>query len=239
MSRVACIIESCYTHERVMTCRRHFRNHLQLMGHVTHKNQSWNMYEWVVSHVLMSHDMPETYGVATVSRIDKITGLFCRKMFLLQGSFAKETYNFIDSTNQSHPIPRTIYIESVMSHIRMSRGTCMSESCHTWMSHEIPQTWPEPSTLNHIMSHVWMSRVACMSESRYTYGWAMACQRRIRNRLQQTSHVTHINESRHICGWVMSHMKMIPDRPETYLGPLTVMSVTRLIHMCDMTHWKV
>jgi len=44
------------------------------------------------------------YGVATVSRIDKITGLFCRISSLLQGSFAKETYNFIDPTNQSHPI---------------------------------------------------------------------------------------------------------------------------------------
>ena len=43
------------------------------------------------------------YGVATVSKIDKITGLFCRISSLLQGSFAKETYNFIDPTNQSHP----------------------------------------------------------------------------------------------------------------------------------------
>ena len=44
------------------------------------------------------------YGMATVSRIDKIIGLFCRILSLLQGSFAKETYNFIDPTNQSHPI---------------------------------------------------------------------------------------------------------------------------------------
>ena len=44
------------------------------------------------------------YGVATVSRIDKITGLFCRISSLLYGSFAKETYNFIDPANGSHPI---------------------------------------------------------------------------------------------------------------------------------------
>ena len=44
------------------------------------------------------------YGVATVSRIDKILGLFCRILSLLQGSFAKETYNLIDPANQSHPI---------------------------------------------------------------------------------------------------------------------------------------
>jgi len=46
-------------------------------------------------------------GVATVSRIDKIIGLFCRILSLLLGSFAKETYNFIDPTNQSHPIHNT------------------------------------------------------------------------------------------------------------------------------------
>ena len=32
-----------------------------------------------------------TYGVATVSRIDKIIGIFCRILSLLWGSFAKET----------------------------------------------------------------------------------------------------------------------------------------------------
>ena len=44
------------------------------------------------------------YGVAAVSGIDKSIGLFCRISSLLQVSFAKETYNFIDPTNQSHPI---------------------------------------------------------------------------------------------------------------------------------------
>ena len=44
------------------------------------------------------------YGVATVSRIDKIIDLFCRIASFLQGSFEKETYDFIDPTNQSHPI---------------------------------------------------------------------------------------------------------------------------------------
>ena len=34
------------------------------------------------------------YGVASVGRIDKITGLFCKISSFLWGSFAKETYNF-------------------------------------------------------------------------------------------------------------------------------------------------
>jgi len=44
------------------------------------------------------------YGVATVSRIDKIIVLFCKILSLLKVCFAKETYNLIDPTNQSHPI---------------------------------------------------------------------------------------------------------------------------------------
>ena len=47
---------------------------------------------------------PIYYGVATISRLLKIIGLFCRISALLQGSFAKETYNFKEPTNRSHPI---------------------------------------------------------------------------------------------------------------------------------------
>ena len=39
-----------------------------------------------------------------ISRLLKIIGLFCRISSLLQGSFAKETYNFTEPTNRSHPI---------------------------------------------------------------------------------------------------------------------------------------
>jgi len=45
-------------------------------------------------------------GLALVSRIDKIIGLFGRILSLLWGSFEEETYNFIDPTNCSHLIPR-------------------------------------------------------------------------------------------------------------------------------------
>ena len=39
------------------------------------------------------------YGVATVSRIDQIIGLFCRISSLLEGSFAKETNDLKEPTN--------------------------------------------------------------------------------------------------------------------------------------------
>jgi len=54
------------------------------------------------------------YGVAAVSRIDKIIGLFCRISSLLWVSFAKETYDLIDPTSQSHPV-------------------CIGRSLHIWI----------------------------------------------------------------------------------------------------------
>ena len=38
--------------------------------------------------------------------------LFCRIASLLQGSFAKETYNLIDPTNRSHPIQSSGVVDS-------------------------------------------------------------------------------------------------------------------------------
>jgi len=48
-------------------------------------------------------------GVALASRIDKIIGLFCKRALLKRRYSAKETYNFIDPTNCSHPISTTIH----------------------------------------------------------------------------------------------------------------------------------
>ena len=44
------------------------------------------------------------YGVATISRLHKIVGLFCRIQSLLWGYFAKETYHLKEPTNRRHPI---------------------------------------------------------------------------------------------------------------------------------------
>ena len=45
-----------------------------------------------------------SYGMASVSRIDKIIGLFCKRALLKRRYSAKETYNFIDPTDRCHPI---------------------------------------------------------------------------------------------------------------------------------------
>ena len=44
------------------------------------------------------------YGVATVSRILKMIGIFCKRALQKRRYSAQETYNFKEPTNHSHPI---------------------------------------------------------------------------------------------------------------------------------------
>ena len=60
--------------------------------------------------MMMLHGTPKTcrirqYGVATISRLLKITGLVCKRALLKRQYSAKETYNFKEPTDRSHPIP--------------------------------------------------------------------------------------------------------------------------------------
>jgi len=63
-------------------------------------------------------------GLASIRRLLKITGLFCRIPSLLYGSFAKETYNLKEPTNRSHPM--------AASRVLLGRQT------------DKTQTWPIP-----------------------------------------------------------------------------------------------
>jgi len=51
------------------------------------------------------------YGVALVSRIDKIIGLLCKRALEMRQYSAKETYNLKEPTNCSHSILHTTTIE--------------------------------------------------------------------------------------------------------------------------------
>jgi len=55
------------------------------------------------SRKLESYFVLQNYGAATISRLLKIIGLFCRISSLLYGSFAKETCHFKEPTNRSQP----------------------------------------------------------------------------------------------------------------------------------------
>ena len=75
VSRVAHMDELCCTYGWVMS-------HIW-MSHVTHMNESCHAYDWVMSHIRIRHvpltSCPTWYGVASMSRLLKITGLFCKR----------------------------------------------------------------------------------------------------------------------------------------------------------------
>jgi len=72
-------------------------------------NHVWNHSQICLTWLVYVSHTPCTsqYGVATVSRIDKIRSLFCKRALLKRRYSAKETYNSIDPTDRSHPIPES------------------------------------------------------------------------------------------------------------------------------------
>jgi len=69
--------------------------------------------------------------VATISRLLKILGLFCRISSLLQGSFAKDTYNFKAPADRSHPIRVNVSHTSVhITHVHVRLHADLKTNVH-------------------------------------------------------------------------------------------------------------
>ena len=79
------------------------------------------------------------YGVAAISRLLKIIGLFCRIVSLLQGSFAKETYIFKQATNRSHPISENAHgsRRSSSPFLRMCNYVYIQINIHTHVTSQM------------------------------------------------------------------------------------------------------
>ena len=65
------------------------------------------------------------YGVALVSRIDKMIGLFCKRALLKRRSSAKETYNLVDPTNRSRPV--------ISRYILLADDRCLLDRYLVWL----------------------------------------------------------------------------------------------------------
>jgi len=129
-------------------CVCHDLLHITFCTHET-LHHTWNSahhlpHAWypTFSHITLTYHLvpPTRNGVATVSRIDKIIGLFCKRAPQKRQYSAKETYNFIDPTNRSHTISPTLYstffthcISTHYFHLYMSKETCMYMSKETCM----------------------------------------------------------------------------------------------------------
>jgi len=68
------------------------------------------------------------YGVAIISRLLKITCLFCKRALYKRRYSAKETYNFEEPTNCSHPIHVCIMPHEV--HLMLIHVPIMSHEVH-------------------------------------------------------------------------------------------------------------
>jgi len=91
LSHVLCVWhESCRAYRSQWACGGHDSS-------TTHRSQ------WACGCIRVMWFTYE-YGMATVSRIHKIKGLFCKRDLQKRRYFAKETYNLIDPTDRSHPI---------------------------------------------------------------------------------------------------------------------------------------
>jgi len=94
--------------ERIL---QHTATHCNTLQHAaTHCNipQHTATYCSILQHTATQHTDcgPRGRGGGTISRLLKIVGLFCKRAYILQKRLhsAKETYNFKDPTNRSHPI---------------------------------------------------------------------------------------------------------------------------------------
>ena len=125
------------------------------VSHVSHIDESCRVR---ISHVT---SMPESrpvynrpYGVATISRLLKIIGLFCKRAIYTRQYSAKEPCNLKEPTNQSHPILARRCRQphkSFPSHTLQRQSA--SEQCHPYA-----RVFPRVNELCHtyarVMSHV-------------------------------------------------------------------------------------
>ena len=90
------------------------------------------------------HVTPIAYGVASVSRIDKITGRFCKRALCKKQYYAKETCSLIDPTDRSHSIcdpsvPHPICDPSVPRALELYQVCTSTTQCH-----RCHRPWPAP-----------------------------------------------------------------------------------------------
>jgi len=153
------------------------RKHIQ-----THTCTCTHTYTHTCTH---THKVTQYWanGVATISRLLKIIGLFCKRVLKKRLYSAKETYNFKEPTNHSHLIPRRssgcVYVCVCVVCVCVSLCVCRvvghdSFTCLTWLIHMCEMThsyvWHDSfihiTTLSHMCdttcSNIWHDSFTCI-----------------------------------------------------------------------------
>ena len=168
------------------------------------------------------HDIHARYGVASISRPLKIIGLFRRISSLLWGSFAKETYNFKEPTNRSHPIWHDSH-KRHDSFISLPR-TSFDRKTRMMLQFYVMNDW---FVWDMTHSHIWETWLIHMRDTTCSYEtW-----------LIHVRHDSFMWDMTHSCETWLIHV-----RHDSFMWDMTDSCETWLIHvrhdsfMWDMTH---
>jgi len=93
------------------------------------------------------------YGVALISRLLKIIGLFCKRSLLKRTYSAKETHNFKEPTDRSHPIPVK---HCSLCHSHFLAWHVRDRTLQTTLGGTTDETAGMPHTYSHI-THPWQN----------------------------------------------------------------------------------
>jgi len=125
-----------------------------------------------------------------------------------------------------------------MSHIPMTHVTRTNDSCHIYKMTHVTHTKDSCHTYKWFMSHIPMTHVTHTKDSCHTYKWFMS-------HIPMT-HVTHTKDSCHTYKWFMSRSALSPPMCTRYDLRVkhlaldeSVLSVTWVVCMCDMSRWYV
>ena len=153
----------------------------------------------IYDYLYMTHSKARyEYGVALVSRIDKIICLFCKRDLWKRQYSAKETYNSIDPTDRSHP---GTWMRG-MPHLWIIL-TCVMQMCDmTPVQKWFHATW-QIYKCNMTHSHVWHDTFKCVMWLNFVSIVCVTCLGDENDR-----HVSFWFMIWHICIWEMAHLRV-------------------------------
>ena len=143
-----------------------------------------------------THDTPvcekmylSGYGVATISRLLKIIGLFCKRALEQRRHSAKETYNFKEPTNHIRHTCMREYIlkERCDTHIQRHTTHTYRDTWHTWMRKHLRVKTCDTHIQRH-MTHIHEKTSACKDmwhthiETHDTHTWENIYSKRLATR---------------------------------------------------------
>jgi len=155
------VLHTCHiTHETWHVC-------MCDMCHITYMHVSCHIYACVMSHMSES-----CYGVATMSRLLKDIGLFCKRALWKRLYSARETYDFKEPTNRSHPIWRSTHTHLTHTHpVVPHRTLCFHASIQKYKDRYVEYKRKYMSQFKHTFSSVCGCNAMWQGAAPYASTW--------------------------------------------------------------------